>query len=397
MCGITGFCLGSGKDRTEEDYSTIRKEFTRLLVDCQVRGVDAAGAFVVNKGLGNIYYYKAPKMASRLIKDQKFLALLDKIGPDTIAVVGHTRAATTGSPKDNDNNHPIIDDPIIGVHNGMIRNHLELGDLYPKVAEVDSAAIMALLRDSSIEEPLTTDDLVNRLPELEGGYAIAVVDARKPNGLFLARNHNPICMTRNYKLGYLAFASTGEILREALGPKIRTFMMPSNSVCHIDRNCMKRKIKFHTTFEEEEEWEELSPTPIAPPKKLKKKGSNIDTVSAGIGDDLVFLNPTRGRHGGEFLNKKEFEAFAVTMPLIVCNLGRKKGFEKAGAVERHKAGNFWALGTLVDFIFEGPENQEAFARQWEDIQSGKQINTGLNRYGPICHCSDGYGSFHRHQ
>ena len=245
MCGIAGFCLGPGKDRTEEDYSTIREEFTRLLVNCQVRGVDAAGAFVVNKGIGNIFYYKAPKKASHLTEDAQFLSLMDKIGPDTVAVIGHTRAATTGSPKENSNNHPIIDDPIIGVHNGMIRNHRELGRLYTKVAEVDSAAIMALLRDSSTEKPLTVNDLVTRLPELEGGYAIAVVDARKPDGIFLARNSNPICMTRNYKLGYLAFASTGEILRETFGEKTRTFLMPSHSVCRIGRGCMKKKVRFY--------------------------------------------------------------------------------------------------------------------------------------------------------
>jgi len=274
MCGIAGFCLGPGKDRTEEDYSTIREEFTRLLVNCQVRGVDAAGAFVVNKGIGNIFYYKAPKKASRLTEDAQFLSLMDKIGPDTVAVIGHTRAATTGSPKENSNNHPIIDDPIIGVHNGMIRNHRELGRLYTKVAEVDSAAIMALLRDSSTEKPLTVNDLVTRLPELEGGYAIAVVDAQKPDGIFLARNSNPICMTRNYKLGYLAFASTGEILRETFGEKTRTFLMPAHSVCRIGRGCMKKKVKFYA----EEAGEEPAPietqTKMELPTATVKKGKN---------------------------------------------------------------------------------------------------------------------------
>jgi predicted glutamine amidotransferase len=265
MCGITGLCFGPGKDRTEEDYSTIRKEFTQLLVNCQVRGRDAAGAFVVNKGPGNIYYYKAPKTAAHLTKDAKFLALLDQIGPDTIAVIGHTRAATTGSPRDNANNHPIIDGPIIGVHNGVIRNHWELGGLYSKVAKVDSAAIMALLRDCSMEKPLTTEDLVDRLPELEGSYAIAVADARKPNKIFLARNNNPICMTRNYKLGYLAFASTGEILRATFGEEIRTFLMPAHSVCRIDRDCMKKRITFYPIIDDEEEW-------TAIPFKVVKEG-----------------------------------------------------------------------------------------------------------------------------
>jgi len=243
MCGIAGICLGAGIERTEADYEVIRTEFTSLLVNCQVRGRDAAGAYVVNKD-AHVWYYKAPRTATEIASDKKYWALMDKIGPDTVAVIGHTRAATTGSPKVNDNNHPIWDKPIIGVHNGVIYNHKELGRRYNKIAEVDSAAIMALLRANTTEKPLTISDLQNCLPELEGPFAIAVADVRKPDCVYLARNKNPVHFTRNTKLGFVAFASTDTILKATFGPATKTTAMPAHSVCRIDGGCMKKKIKF---------------------------------------------------------------------------------------------------------------------------------------------------------
>lgn len=215
MCGILGVCLDIKAPRTFSDMERMKLNFAELLVSSQARGRDAAGAYVVNKN-ADVIYFKAPMTASDLIDTDSFWKMLnDYVGENTVAIIGHTRAATTGSPKCNDNNHPIVDLPIIGVHNGVIRNHLELGRKYKKAAEVDSAAIMALLRVKSGKKPLTVETLTKNLHKLDGPFAIAVADTRKPDAVYLARNNNPVVFHRDRDAGLLWFASTEAILRYA--------------------------------------------------------------------------------------------------------------------------------------------------------------------------------------
>jgi len=60
--------------------------------------------------------------------------------------VGHTRWATHGDPKNNANNHPILHGNVLGVHNGVLRNHesiLAETGRQDAASEVDSEAIFA--------------------------------------------------------------------------------------------------------------------------------------------------------------------------------------------------------------------------------------------------------------
>ena len=247
MCGILGVCLDIKATRTFEDMERLKFNFAELLMSSQARGRDAAGAYVVNQN-SDVIYFKAPMTASDLIDTDTFWKMLNEyVGENTVAIIGHTRAATTGSPKCNDNNHPIVDLPIVGVHNGVIRNHLELGRKYKKAAEVDSAAIMALLRVKSGKTPLKVETLTKHLHKLDGPFAIAVADTRKPDAVYLARNNNPVVFHRDRDAGLLWFASTEAILRDGLELHAddKVFEMPGNSACRIDSKAVRRKLKFH--------------------------------------------------------------------------------------------------------------------------------------------------------
>ena len=202
MCGILGICLDK-RNRSDASISDIKSDFANLLVASQVRGTDASGVYIVNRNT-DIVYLKAPVAAEDMVfgraNASAFWELLDAhVGADTVAIIGHTRAATTGSPECNDNNHPVVDTPIIGVHNGVIRNHLALNERYPKIAEVDSAAIFSMLKAKAGSKPLATGTIAKAFPELQGPAAIAVADTRKPDGVFLARNTNPINFARYRK------------------------------------------------------------------------------------------------------------------------------------------------------------------------------------------------------
>ena len=246
MCGILGVCLDK-RERNDADYIEIALDFARIWEESQTRGTDAAGVYIVNRE-SEIRYIKAPVPSNNITDmddDFGFWQMIrDNLGPDTIAIIGHTRAATTGAPECNDNNHPVVDAPIIGVHNGIIQNHLRLNAKYPKCAEVDSAAIMSLLKAKAGDKPLTMGVVAGSLHELDGSFAIAVADMRKPDGIFLARNRSPVSFVRNRADGILMFASTADILRRALGDGIHTFAMPADTVCRISRKTIRGSLAF---------------------------------------------------------------------------------------------------------------------------------------------------------
>jgi len=245
MCGILGVCLDIKISRSADDILRLKTDFADLLAAAEVRGTDAAGVYIVNKD-SEIVYHKAPVAGSVLADSDSLWAMLNEyVSEKTVAIIGHTRFATHGDPEDNDNNHPIFDHPIIGVHNGMIRNHEKLNKRFAKAAEVDSAAIMALLRVKSKNAPMKLGTLADNLHELEGPFAIAVADSRKPDGIFMARNHNPVNFFRERDAGLLWFASTSAILNDGIGaPLGKTFEMPANTCCRIDSKAVAGKLKY---------------------------------------------------------------------------------------------------------------------------------------------------------
>ena len=245
MCGILGVCLDIKISRSADDILRLKTDFADLLVAAEVRGTDAAGVYIVNDN-SEIVYHKAPVAGSVLADSDSLWDMLNEyVSEKTVAIIGHTRFATHGDPEVNDNNHPIFDHPIIGVHNGVIRNHEKLNKRFAKAAEVDSAAIMALLRVKSKNAPMKLGTLADNLHELEGPFAIAVADSRKPDGIFMARNYNPVNFFRERDAGLLWFASTAEILNDGIGaPLGKTFEMPANTCCRIDSKAVAGKLKY---------------------------------------------------------------------------------------------------------------------------------------------------------
>lgn len=235
MCGITGLVLGR-KVRSASDIANIKKSFIDTLIAAESRGTDAAGIFVLNEA-GEHYFYRAPIKASELVKTQSFWDVLEQVGKSTIAIVGHTRAATTGAPEVIDNNHPIYDPPLVGVHNGVVQNHLELRKKYGAVADVDSATILSVLNAHiSDTQTLTRKIIAKAMPEVLGSWAIAIADTRKDT-LYLARNAgSPMQLTWQKSKQLMWFASTDFILRPVTGKQVKSLSMTSNSVIALTRD-----------------------------------------------------------------------------------------------------------------------------------------------------------------
>ena len=213
MCGIVGLVLRQGLNGT--GLARAPKNITRLLLCAEWGGPHATGMMVIQPDRVDVLKMLGP--AERFVATDEYDELMASITSETIAVVGHTRWATVGSPEDNDNNHPITDGNIMLVHNGSIDNHEELDYRYGSVAEVDSASLAAAVRAHSCDEGgLTADSLEHACQEAWGTIATVVADRNWPDRVFAYRNNDVGRSLYGMQgpSGYW-FGSTGKILRRA--------------------------------------------------------------------------------------------------------------------------------------------------------------------------------------
>lgn len=130
----------------------------------------------------------------------------------------HTRFATQGSERDNNNNHPIYNGGIVGVHNGALSNDDELFAMSDarRYGQVDSeAAFAALAYGLSLPgEPKRVLDTLSILERIEGTAALAWMEDEDPSDmLHLARlNFSPLVVGWTVN-GSLLFASTMTALK----------------------------------------------------------------------------------------------------------------------------------------------------------------------------------------
>ena len=214
MCGIMGVMLDK-RERSAREWRDLRIDITEVLLCTESRGQDAAGLFMVN-GAG-IAHYKAGMRAAKLIGQKQYWQLLDSLSSETTAVVGHTRYATMGKPSVNANNHPLISGNVVGVPNGMLSNTRELRKRFPHEAEVDSAAIFAMLDSMTKANPLDVGAMADAMTRLRGNYAVVAADVRNLGSLFFAKDaERPLVMFYEPERGLLWFASTAEIIDQGL-------------------------------------------------------------------------------------------------------------------------------------------------------------------------------------
>lgn len=112
--------------------------------------------------------------------------------------IAHTRWATHGSPSER-NAHPhVAGDRVVLVHNGIIENYLQLKATLPAdvsfSSDTDSEVIAALI----YQELKAGSDLLTAVQtivkSLDGAYAIAVLDAQRPDYMVVARYGSPVAV-----------------------------------------------------------------------------------------------------------------------------------------------------------------------------------------------------------
>ncbi|HEV2759118.1 MAG TPA: glutamine--fructose-6-phosphate transaminase (isomerizing), partial [Acidimicrobiales bacterium] len=130
--------------------------------------------------------------------------------PRATVGIGHTRWATHGGPTEH-NAHPHTDctGALALVHNGIIENHLELGDELVSAghelrSETDSEVLAHLIEAAMADGAGLADATRAALARLEGSFAVAVVHAANPDLIVAGRRSSPLVAGRADGSGFVA-------------------------------------------------------------------------------------------------------------------------------------------------------------------------------------------------
>ena len=250
MCSIFG--IGFLNGHRVGKMNTVRLILDCLISEAQNRGRTSTGIAFTNP--------KEVAVIKEKIIGEKFIRLKEyeetchrMMGQDAISgpkrlisIIGHCRAPTKGSATIRHNNHPIITDHVIGVHNGHINNDEELfaefshfAENWKRSGQVDSEIIFRLLDYYMYEKAEETKAAIKKVCQnIRGGYACAFMSSRYKYAIWLFRNHNPIDMVIFPEIGLVIFASSIQYIQDAtknlvLGRQKR-IVVPQNSGIGLD-------------------------------------------------------------------------------------------------------------------------------------------------------------------
>ena len=191
MCGIVGV---TGSDPA---LPFLLDGLSRL----EYRGYDSSGVALVD---GDRVWVR--RRAGKLAE------LTGAVGdaPVVTTGIGHTRWATHGGPTEH-NAHPHTDctGALALVHNGIIENHVELGDELVSAghdlrSETDTEVLAHMIEAGMRDGAGLADALRAALARVEGSFAVAVVHAGDPDLIVAARRSSPLVAGRTDGAGLVA-------------------------------------------------------------------------------------------------------------------------------------------------------------------------------------------------
>jgi len=182
MCGIVA--VAARRDCTEILLEGLRR--------LEYRGYDSAGFALIDRD-GHLSSHKCLGRVAALEEAQLAAPIQGGTG------IAHTRWATHGEPSVL-NAHPhIINDRIAVVHNGIIENHSALREQLANegracISDTDSEVVAQLIESTVASGKALFDAVQHVLPQLEGAYALAIVDRKAPDTVVVARHGSPLVL-----------------------------------------------------------------------------------------------------------------------------------------------------------------------------------------------------------
>ncbi|MBI4412335.1 MAG: glutamine--fructose-6-phosphate transaminase (isomerizing) [Deltaproteobacteria bacterium] len=190
MCGIVGY-IG---------YREVTPVLLEGLKRLEYRGYDSAGIAVLTDH--QVAIQRAEGKLSRLISK------IGKKGPKGRVGIGHTRWATHGKPSET-NAHPHQAGRVVLVHNGIIENYHALKEeLQPHgvrlKSQTDTEIACHLINRYLKKGGSFLEAFQKALKELEGTYALAVLDTDEPDKLYAAKKGSPLIIGLGTNENFLA-------------------------------------------------------------------------------------------------------------------------------------------------------------------------------------------------
>jgi len=178
MCGIVGY-VG------DEQCAPILLDGLKRL---EYRGYDSAGTA--------IYDGSSIDVVRAVGKLRNLEKALGERKPEGKLGIGHTRWATHGRPSEV-NAHPHQIGDVAVVHNGIIENHLalrsRLEEAGAKIVSDTDTELVAHLIDQNVGAGADIETAVRKaLGEVHGAYALAVISAKEPDRVVVAKSASPL-------------------------------------------------------------------------------------------------------------------------------------------------------------------------------------------------------------
>ncbi len=182
MCGIVG--------------AVARNNIVPALLEglhrLEYRGYDSAGLALLNGKLNRLRTTGRVTELSKLVNEQQYQG---KIG------IAHTRWATHGVPSER-NAHPHFSgetSKVAVVHNGIIENHEALhkrlkDEGFKFDSDTDTEVIAHLITLNLKKVPDLLEAVCRSVAELQGAYAIAVMEETHPERIIVSRNGAPLLL-----------------------------------------------------------------------------------------------------------------------------------------------------------------------------------------------------------
>lgn len=206
MCGICGL-------RRFGDTPLDRNTIDLLIVNNQNRGLEATG-IALQQADGSIQVHKQDITPVSFVASREYKEFMAKyFKDDTVTALGHTRKVTKGSPRVNNNNHPLFAGTTAVVHNGVIHNDDSSFKDWKleRKAETDSDIFRAVFDEEGF-----TRKAVSMLSKLDGSGAFAAISEDHPGKLMIGRSGNPIELLGTPD--FLMFSSEKGPLYKAIRP-----------------------------------------------------------------------------------------------------------------------------------------------------------------------------------
>lgn len=221
MCGIVGYLGSNGA------YEILIQGLKRL----EYRGYDSAGVALVTCD-GSLNVHKARGKVANLEQTAAAGCTEGSLG------IAHTRWATHGEPNDI-NAHPHVSQSgeIALVHNGTIENYSVLKEAltehgYSFKSETDTEVLVQLIDYIKHTSSCSLVEAVREaLLQVEGAYAVAVVEKGDPDTLVVARKSSPLVIGVGEGETFIASDAT-----PIIGYTDKVIYLKDNEIVVIRRN-----------------------------------------------------------------------------------------------------------------------------------------------------------------